>query len=233
MAAFGGRPPRSRRRAHPPALPRRRALRLAALGLAVLVALFVWAEAKIRPYTAQMALSRVHTLATGEINRAVDDIISAENLQYGDLIYFEKDVTGQITALKTDMVKINRLKAAVTQRVLDRLRSTDTEELSIPLGNIINGDLLSGRGPSIPVRIVPVGMVDSGFLSSFTSAGINQTRHQIIMRIDVTIGVLLPGVQEETHVEAQVNIAETILVGSVPESYLQFGSDEIFPRPGS
>ncbi|MDR0381729.1 MAG: sporulation protein YunB, partial [Oscillospiraceae bacterium] len=222
------RPPRFRRNVRPPASPRRRVLRFAALGLTVFIALFVWAEAKIRPYAAQMALSRVHILATGEINRAVDDIVSMENLQYGDLVYFEKNVTGQITALKTDMAKVNHLKAAVTQRVLDRLRSTDTEELSIPLGNIINGDLLSGRGPSIPVRIVPVGMVDSGFLSSFTSAGINQTRHQIIMRIDVTIGVLLPGVQEETHVEAQVNIAETILVGSVPESYLQFGGEEIF-----
>ncbi|MDR0671083.1 MAG: hypothetical protein LBF64_02105, partial [Oscillospiraceae bacterium] len=99
MPAYSQRLLRFRRGVRPPAPPRRRAFRFAALGLAALVALFIWIEAKIRPYAAQMALSRVHTLAAGEINRAVDDVVGAENLQYDDLIYFEKDVTGQITAL--------------------------------------------------------------------------------------------------------------------------------------
>lgn len=192
------------------------------LCLVLLFIVYFWADAKIKPLVTQMAMARVHTLATETVNDTVTEIFSGEDIQYDDLVYFEKDLTGKITALKTDMIKINRIKARITQNVLNKLENTDTSELGIPLGNVINGEILSGRGPRIPVRIVPVGTVDASFHDSLTAAGINQTRHQIMLTIRVNIGVLLPGVTQETVVEVQVNVAETIIVGDVPDSYVNF-----------
>jgi sporulation protein YunB len=190
---------------------------LAAVLLAGL--LLLWADAKVRPLVAQMAVARVHILASQMINNTVSEYVSAENLQYCDLVHFEKDAEGNITALKTDMAEVNAFKSAVLRDINIKLTDMKAAEIRIPLGNAINGELLSGRGPEIPIRLVPYGVVEAAFDNEFTAAGINQTRHQIVMSITVNIGVLLPGSATETAVTVQVNIAETVIVGRVPDTY--------------
>lgn len=229
----GRRPMHALRLRRPPRMIRSRARRLLACLLVLFVlfgALVLWADAKVRPLVGQIAKSKVHMLATQMINDAVSEYIAAQGLQYGDFIYFEKDVSGRITALKTDMSKVNAFKSSVLSSINNRLGTLSTTEISIPLGNIINGELFSGRGPGIPVRLVPYGVVNATFHNSFIEAGINQTRHQILMDVSVNIGVLLPGNTWETTVHVQVAIAETLIVGTVPDTYTQFGNAEIFER---
>jgi sporulation protein YunB len=192
--------------------------------------LLLWADAKVRPLVGQMAVARVHILASQMINSTVSDYISAEDLQYGDLVYFEKDAEGGIAALKTDMAKINAFKSAILRDVNVKLSEMKSAEIYIPLGNAINGELLSGRGPQIPIRLVPYGVVEAAFNNAFTAAGINQTRHQIIMTVTVNIGVLLPGSVTETAVTVQVNIAETVIVGRVPETYANLGDLDLLGK---
>ncbi len=181
-------------------------------------------DLKLRPLVRQLAVSRVSYLATRAINDAVSDAVNDSALQYGDLVMFEKDTDGKITALKTNMLGINRLKSGITNRVVERVNGMEPSKLSVPLGNILNGELLSGRGPGIPVRIVPVGMVDTKFSNNFSEAGINQTRHEIVLNVKVDIGVLLPGNSADIVVSSQVTIAETIIVGTVPGTFASFDS---------
>lgn len=198
-----------------------RARRLSVLLLAcagVLCSLF-FLQSRLEPVVEQYAVSRVNYLATQIINDVIDAELSEAGGVYDNLVTFEKNEQGDIAALKTDIVRINQLKAAITGRVADEIASLDTSQIAIPLGNLIGGDLFSGRGPSIPVRLVPVGSVSANFISSFTNAGINQTRHQIVIDTAVSMSVVAPGARVSCQVSTKVNIAETILIGSVPEGY--------------
>ena len=186
---------------------------------AAVVLAFIILQNRLRPVVQQYAVSRVTYLATRIINDVIDEELSQTGTVYDNLVSFEKNQNGDIAALKTDIVRINQLKAAITSRVADEIARLDTSQISIPLGNLIGGDLFSGRGPSIPVRLVPVGSVSANFISSFTNAGINQTRHQIVIDTTVSMSVIAPGARASCQVNTKVNIAETILIGSVPEGY--------------
>lgn len=194
-------------------------LLLAALTLSAFCVTVFWIDGHLRPIITQLAEARVHYLASKAINDAVNQKIIEGDINYDSIILFEKDVTGQITALKTNISAINRLRSEIINQVLINIHDIGTSDLSIPLGNVFSGELLSGRGPNIPVRIVPVGVAHASFENVFTSAGINQTRHQIFMNIEAEIGLLLPGYETSSKVTVAVSLAETIIVGAVPNQY--------------
>jgi len=189
-----------------------------------------WVQTHLRPIISHMAEVRVEYLAVKAMNEAVNRKIIQDNVGYDSLIYFEKDIYGQITALKTNMIGVNRLKTEIVEDVLASLSKISHSELAIPLGNLTGADILSGRGPRIPIRIVPLGVVEANFSNEFGSAGINQTRHQIMMEIHVDVSVLFPGYSADKKVTTQVCVAETVIVGNVPDSYLNFGDSGIFQR---
>lgn len=229
-----GKPRLSKARKRPSRPGEGRILRFAVLLIVIVTVMIIgmnYINKHLRPIMSQMALVQVDQLASRVINQSINRRISDDGVTYGDLVYFEKDIYGQITALKTDIISINKLKADITEEVLDALEHADTSKISIPLGNLINGDLLSGRGPKLPLKIVPLGTVSASFTNQFSSAGINQTRHQIMMDISVDISVLLPGYSIGTQVSTQVSIAETVIVGAVPDSY--FTMDDARERGGT
>lgn len=188
--------------------------------LVVLAGALILIDIKLRPLVTTMAVSRAKILAMNAINDAINEEISDQNIKYEDLVEPQRNDLGQITALQTNMVKINMLKSMITQRILEKIQDIKYSQLNIPLGNIINGDLFSGRGPKIPISLVPYGIVTATFKFNFVTAGINQTRHQILLVANVQISVIMPGGRGvSSEVESEVSIAETIIVGTVPESY--------------
>lgn len=192
--------------------------RLLILLLSILFAFFLL-DAKLRPVIRDYSYSRAVYLATSTINDAVNEEIANSGVEYNDLIYLEKDDSGRVTALHTNIVKINKLKASVTNYVIEQLSELDTTPLAIPLGTISGVDLLSGVGPTIHIKIVPLGQATAAFGSAFTSAGINQTRHSITMQVSATVTIILPRESIETEVTTHVDVAETVIVGVVPDSY--------------
>ena len=157
------------------------------------------------------------------INDAIDSQIETGNIQYDRMVYFEKDINGRITALKTNMSEVNRLKTDVITIINDDILALDTTDLGIPLGSIFLPEFLSGRGPQIPVNILSIRNSEATFSSSFSQAGINQTLHQLIMEISVDVTVLVLGQTNSFTVSSQVVVAQTIIVGNVPDTYFQNG----------
>ena len=157
------------------------------------------------------------------INDAIDRQIETGNIQYDRMVYFEKDINGRITALKTNMSEVNRLKTDVINLINDDILALDNTDLGIPLGSIFLPEFLSGRGPQIPVNILSIRNSEAAFSSSFTQAGINQTLHQLIMDISVDVTVLVLGQTNSFTVASQVVVAQTIIVGNVPDTYFQNG----------
>lgn len=180
---------------------------------------FLAITVKLRPVIREYAESRAVNLASSGIHDAVEAVLSKGEIGYRDLIDLEKDAEGHVTALHTNIVAVNRLKAEIASAVIADLSSIDTAALAIPLGTISGIDFLSGMGPRLHVELAPLGEASAAFGSRFTSAGINQTRHSIVMEVTAAVTILLPGEQIEAEVRSTIDVAETVIVGVVPDSY--------------
>ena len=196
------------------------------LALIFMAAFSIYASIQMRPILERMAISRVSNTVNRIISEAVNESISSGKISYDRLISFEKDTEGRITAVHSNMAAFNQLQAEILDTVLARLEQVSARELSIPVGSLTGSPLLAGRGPRIRVRMESVGSSSSEFQNQFETAGINQTRHQIILVIKVNVSILLPGFTTVTTVTNAVTVAETVIVGSVPESYTFFHTTE-------
>jgi sporulation protein YunB len=217
---------RNRRRRPPPVRRppngKGRMVRWVCVFLCIVVFCMVLFQWKIRPLLVVAAEKAVSNLVVSVIDKAVLEEISQDAISYDDLIQFEKDDAGNITALKNNMTGLTQVKYRLISRLMEKLSDLTTVELGIPLGNLTNSVLLSGLGPKIPVRIVSIGTVKSGFDNSFHSAAINQTIHKVLFHVSVEVGILIPGGVTTTTVEGTVHVAETVIVGTVPDSYTYF-----------
>lgn len=170
-----------------------------------------------------LAETQIKNATSDLINDAIDRQIEDGSIQYDRMVYFEKDLDGRITALKTNMSEVNRLKTDILNIINDDILALSTDELGIPLGSLFMPELLSGRGPCIPVEILSIRNSDAYFTSDFTEAGINQTLQQINMHVSVDVTVLVLGQTDNFTISSQVIVAETIIVGDVPNTYFQTG----------
>lgn len=209
-------------------LSRRDKLRLFLMSvLLVLLVLMLTAASHLKPILTSLATARVANTVTRIVTAAVNETVYAGDVDYDSLISLEKDNEGRIVALKSNMAEFNRLQSEILAGVLERMGDVDTREISIPAGTLTGSPLLAGRGPLIRVRMQSVGTPKAHFENDFTDAGINQTRHRILLVVDVSVGILLPGFSTGTRVSNEFNVAETVVVGSVPESYTYFHSSDL------
>lgn len=202
---------------------RRRVIRLLILlCISSILASLLFAAAQMRPLLESLATTRVSNTVHRIVAEAVNEAIQSGELQYDRLVSFEKNSDGQITAVHSDMAAFNRLQTAILDIVLTRVDQVSARELSIPVGTLTGISLLAGRGPRLSVRMESVGSSSAWFENDFASAGINQTKHQIVLNIDVYVSILLPGFSTATKVSNSVTVAETIIVGAVPDTYTNF-----------
>lgn len=180
---------------------------------------------RLAPLAEQLVATQVDNQASDAINAAIDEQIASGEIDYARMISVETDREGNVTALHTNIGEINHLKTNVLKRIDERLENLSMEELGVPMGSVILPELLSGRGPKIPVRVMAVRTSDAVFRSSFTDAGINQTKHSIIIDIHVVITILTWTGTQEVAVDSAVVAAETVIVGTVPTTYL--GMEEL------
>ncbi|MBQ3724520.1 MAG: sporulation protein YunB [Oscillospiraceae bacterium] len=202
--------------------PRQRRIFWLAAALLTLSALTALALVQMKPILTRLASARVANSVNRIMVAAVNEAIATGDIDYGNLVSFEKDYDGRITALRSNMAEVNRLQNEIADDVLQRLSQVSTSELSIPLGTLTGFSLLAGRGPSLKVRMQTVGTTTAAFRDAFTAAGINQTRHRIVLQLDAYMSILLPGFSTYTKVSNEITVAETVIVGSVPESYTYF-----------
>ncbi len=191
--------------------------------LAVLLLFFWGFRYQYRDTIRVLAETQVRNSTSDLINDAIDRQIEDGSIQYDRIVYFEKDLNGRITALKTNMSEVNRLKTDILNLINDEILALDTTDLGIPVGSLLLPEFFSGRGPNIPVHIISIRNSDAAFYSSFSEAGINQTLQQLTMDVSVDVAVLVLGQTNNFTVTSQVVVAETIIVGQVPETFFQTG----------
>lgn len=204
---------------------RNRIRRIFAIVLLLTVGLTLLFRLRLAPMAERLMSTQVDNQASDVINAAIAEQIAAGEIDYARMITIEKDGQGNVTALRTNIAEINRLKTNVLQRVDEKLQNLSMEELGVPIGSVVLPELFSGRGPKIPVRVLAVRTSDAVFRSSFTGAGINQTKHSITIDVHVVITILTWTGTQEIAVDSSVVAAETVIVGAVPTTY--FGMEEL------
>lgn len=178
-------------------------------------------DAQIRPMIKSMAAYQAKVYATRVINEAISAQLASNAVSYDSLVKVTTDYNGRVTSVQTDMVRLNLLKATMTDAASQQLALLQSQTIRIPLGTLLGWQLLSGRGPKIEFKIVPAGFVQSQLNHRFDSAGINQTRHQIVMQLDANIIAILPGYTAASEISSSLIMAETVIVGVSPESFTQ------------
>ena len=184
-------------------------------------AVFMLLRGQYHDVVQELAQTQVRNATSDLINDAIDRQIENGTVAYDRMVYFEKDLDGRITALKTNMGLVNRLKTDILNIINDDILALDTDLIGIPLGSLVLPELLSGKGPQIPVRVLSIRNSEAAFLSRFSEAGINQTLHQLTMVVSVDVAVLALGKTNSFTVASEVVVAETVIVGAVPDTFLQ------------
>lgn len=178
------------------------------------------AVARMRPIVESLSRAKVRDVVLHAISMAVEAEVSGGELDYNRLITIEKDAGGNISALISNMALVNTLQMRIADGIVQNVETLSSADMSIPVGNVMGGILFASRGPKIPIRIQSITNVYTEFENSFASAGINQTRHRITLQVSAEIDILIPGMRSEAVVETEVLIAETIIVGVVPNLYV-------------
>lgn len=187
--------------------------------LTVVIVFSYTTEKKLLPIIRDIASQKAKNIATLIISETIYNELEEKAVNYDDLITLEKDSSGKVSAIKTNILKINSLKTYLTMAVSKELESIGDTTIEIPIGTIINGPLLSGRGPKIKIKLIQVGSVSADVSNEFTDAGINQTRHRLMLDVFATVRVIVPLTSITEDISTGICIAETIVVGGVPEAY--------------
>ena len=206
--------------------PKRRKIKyrwkLAGLLLAV-AALFAAVDSQLRPVVETMAQYQCRVVSVIAINEAVMDELEKMGDAPQRLVRLEKNADGTVSNVELDSVEMNRMKARLTEAVSNRLMSLENQDVAIPLGTLLGWQLLAGRGPVVHLQIVPASFVESNVVDTLETAGINQTQHRVCIRFTVEMSAILPGYSTSVEVADEVCVAQTLIVGQVPEFYAQNG----------
>ena len=167
----------------------------------------------------RIAVSDACDIVTMQVNSVIAQVMAEEDYDAESYVSLEKNEAGEITAVSSNMARINALSAKILDRVIGATENR-TLEVSVPLGNLTGVSLLMGRGPGVPVEIIMLTSSHVEFQNNVVTAGINQTKHQINLEVIVDIDILIPWDTESAQAVTEVLIADVVVVGKVPETYL-------------
>lgn len=187
--------------------------------LAVLVLLIISSSIYLKSISTQIASADAKDVITERINDAIVDTLSSGDYGGDYFVTFQKAENGDVTAVSSNMARINELSSKILDKLVDSTRD-NTITIGIPAGNLTGASLLMGRGAKIPVKIVVLSSSRVEFMNNIVTAGINQTKHQITLRVTADMQILVPWGTEDTQVSTDVLIADTVVVGKVPDTYL-------------
>ena len=207
-----------RRRLPRTSIQKRKRMGILALLLG-LVILMTTVERGMRPMIQSVAESRANSVATQIINQAVADQLTQMNLDYQDMVELDRDEQGNISSVRTKMAAVNRFQAEISLAVQAAIDTYESQKINIPFGTFTGLELLDGIGPGVPLTISMTGSMKATITSNFESAGINQTRHQIMLTISAEARAVVPWYGITAKVVIDYIVAETVLVGNVPDAY--------------
>ncbi|MDD3335928.1 MAG: sporulation protein YunB [Eubacteriales bacterium] len=204
---------------------KRGCLRISIFIMLLLIALLIAGEQNLSQTMLDMAYARAYSLAVETINRAVDKVIGS-GIQYEDLFDVSMDASGKVSMLRANTIRMTDLATKTALLAEEELNSIENQVIPVPLGSALGVKFLAGFGPKVDVQIIPIGAVNTSFETNFASAGINQTQHKIFMTLRTTVSLIIPTGSQRVEVLSTVPIAENIIVGEVPDSFVDVSDQD-------
>lgn len=220
MAICGLPGPRPRRK-------RWRAAKFSALALLLLIFCILVYNLQILPVLFPLAKARCTTELADAVNRIVRERMQSGGDGYDDFVRLRYDGGGGVTSVETNAPRLARLSGDVVGDVTAAL-TKERMTVRIPLGSLSGSALLSGKGPDVRVKLAVSQKITCTVRGDFTECGINQTLHRVLLHVNIEVTALLPGAVRTFSVPTDVCVAETVIVGKVPEAYTRidrFASD--------
>ncbi len=194
-------------------------LKLLFVILLLSIVILIFFEVRAKPVIRDVAVSQAENIASCVIEDAIVTVLKEKGITYSSLVDVEKDNTGRVSTVKANTIQMNLLKSEISAEISKDILETDSREISIPLGTIIGISTLSGKGPKIKTTLTLASNVSTSIDNVFTSAGINQTLHEIFVNINATVYVIMPKSSASAEVNTNFCIAQTVIIGTVPETF--------------
>ena len=191
------------------------------LGVSLAFLLIRCFDFSLRPQMIALAETKLRNQITHIADLALGKAMEEQALNYSDIVALQTGQDGSVSMLTTDTIRLNALRSAILEEVVSQIEGIDSHSLGIPFGSLTGVDLFAAWGPKFPVQVISVASSSGSYRNDFTSAGINQTLHRILLDVTVTAQLLLPGGIAETQIDLPVCVAETVIIGQVPQTFLQ------------
>ncbi|WP_242866787.1 sporulation protein YunB [Abyssisolibacter fermentans] len=201
--------------------------------LVVIIYGFYLVDRSIKPIVLAMSEVRARMIATQAINDAVKNKIKGD-IKYKDLIYISYDKNGKVATMQANTILMNSIASEVALEVQKKMKDVSASSIKIPIGNALKSQILSQYGPKINVDIMPLGSVKVDFATKFEESGINQTIHRVYLTIQAQVRIVIPLGADTAKITSTVPIAETIIIGDVPQSFISVPKDDflnVIPGP--
>ncbi len=217
-----------------PTAKSRRRTRLCRL-IAVLLALsllFFLANLRFHSYLVSLGASRAERFFSETLNDAIASELPRHALSYEDVVHLTFKDSGDVASLSADMIKLSAFKTAVCQTIFKSFYQDEPFHVRIPLLSVFGLDMLQSGSPYLNVRIEPARFLHVYYTSEFKAMSINQTLHRIVLHVECSFDLLLPQGKEQVSSSGQFCLAETVIVGRVPDAYTEINrlSDEIIEQ---
>ena len=199
--------------------------------VSMVIGLITNLEKEIMPVLKTVSESKAQAIAVTISNKVIEKHM--KEIKYNRLMQLSYDNDGKLTAISADIVEMNDLSAKVIKEIQEELLQVDDIIIEIPLGRILGWSVFSGYGPKIDIRIIPAGNVKANFKTDFTAQGINQTKHSVYIEIDSEMVVVAPLMSETVVASNTVTVAETVIVGEIPNTYLTVDKNEFIETKGN
>lgn len=204
---------------------KRNCRRLIILVILLVIAALILLEQNLSQTFLDLSYASAYSMAVETITRAVKQVVE-NGVGYGELMETKLDGEGKVTMLQANTIRMNELASETALLAEAELNSYGNQFVAVPIGAATGIGFLSGFGPTISVKILPVGAVHTSFQSEFSSAGINQTRHRIFLTLRTTVCLIVPMGTQMVDVNSSIPIAESIIVGQVPDSFVDVSDQE-------
>ena len=206
-------------------LRRKRALALLALCAGAIAAGVLLIEQNLTRVVLSLAQAQARAMALQVLNESASELLASGEVTYDSLMHVSTDDNGQIRLIQANTPEMNRLAAQASLNAQARLQEKRDQSVKVPLGSALGMTLFAGAGPKIEVQILPVGSVHAAFHTDFSTAGINQTRHRVSLTLTAQVQMVIPTGARKVEVSTQVAMAKSIIVGEVPDTFTDVGSN--------
>ena len=200
-------------------------LAAAILCLTAIGGCILFVEENLTRMVLSLAQAQARSLAVRTLNEAAAELLSSGEITYDTLMHVTADENGRVRLIQANTPQMNRLAAKVSLMSQEKLQATRDQVVRVPLGSALGMTLLAGVGPNIEVHVLPVGSVQAAFHTDFQTAGINQTRHRVTLQLTAQVQLVIPTGTKTVEASTQVAMAESIIVGEVPDTFTDVGSD--------